>query len=50
MGYANRKINLTIESTQLFNEYSIDITCYDILKSKNINLDIIKEKYLKINN
>ena len=50
MGYANRKINLNIKSTKFFNLYHIGTTGYHILKHKNINIDLIKEKYLKINN
>ena len=39
--------NLTIKSTKVFNLYHIDTIGYDILKSKNINIDVIKEKISK---
>ena len=44
---SNRKINLNIESTQLFSFYPIGTSGYDILKSKNLNIDVIKEKIFK---
>ena len=40
---SNRKINLNIQSIQECYEYSIGTIGYDILKSKNINIDVIKE-------
>ena len=44
---SNRKINLNIKSIKIFNGYPIGTSGYDILKSKNINIDIIKEKISK---
>ena len=47
VGFANRKINLNIKSTKGLNWYPIGTSGYDILKSNNINIDVIKEKISK---
>ena len=44
---SNRKINLNLQSIKECDEYPIGTTAYDILKSKNINIDVIKEKISK---
>ena len=44
---SNRKINLNFQTIQDYGEYPIGITGYDILQSKNINIDVIKEKISK---
>ena len=46
-GYANRKIELDIQSTKEYLEYLVGTTAYDILKDKKINLDVVKEKISK---
>ena len=46
VGFANRK-NLNLQSIQEYYEYPIGSTGYDILKSKNINIDVIKGKISK---
>ena len=44
---SNRKINLNLQSIQKYFEYPISTSGYDILKDKNINIDVIKEKISK---
>ena len=44
---SNRKINLNLQSIQECYEYSIGTSGYDILKSNNINIDVVKEKLSK---
>ena len=44
---SNRKINLNIKTTKGLNGYPIGTSGYDILKSNNINIDVVKEKLSK---
>lgn len=42
--FANRKLDQNIQSTHEYCGFSIGTKSYDILKYKNINLDVVREK------
>ena len=44
---SNRKIELDIQSIQEYFGYPVGTSAYDILKRKNINIDVVKEKISK---